>query len=143
MELGQTGPEFCRAMISGDEAIPQSPGDVQTFRQHGLFYMTAERNRAFDFLDDGGKPPIRVRDLSQPEEMSLALLVERLQSVGVRVAIVDLTTADLYGSGFSVVRALGENMQQIHCGFGRERLNNPRLQKLLQGPVNFAIPPIC
>lgn len=143
MELGQTGPEFCRAMISGDEPIPQSPSDVQTFRQHGLFYLSAERKRAFDFLHDGDKPPIRVRDLSRPEEMSLALLAERLQSAGVRVAIVDLTTAALYDSGFSVVRALGENMQQIHCGFGRERLNNPRLQNLLQGPVNFAIPPVC
>lgn len=143
MELGQTGPDFCRVMLSGDEPIPQSPGDVQTFRQHGLFYLPAERNRAFNFLDDGDKPPIRARDLRQPEEMSLTLLIERLQAAGVRVAIVDLTTAALYDSGFSVVRALGENMQQIHCGFGRERLNNPRLQRLLQGPVNFAIPPVC
>lgn len=142
MELGQTGPDFCRAMISGDEPIPKAPSDVQTFRQHGLFYLPAERKRAFDFLDNSGKP-IRVRDLSQSEEMSLALLVEELQAAGVRVAIVDLTTAALYDSGFSVVRALGENMQQIHCGFGRERLNNPRLQNLLQGPVNFAIPPVC
>jgi ribosomal protein S12 methylthiotransferase accessory factor len=143
LELGQTGPEFCRTMVSGDEPVPRSPGDVQTFRQHGLFYLPAERNCAFDFLHDAGKPPIRVRDLSQPEEMSLAVLVERLQAGGVRVAVVDLTTAALYASGFSVVRALGENTQQIHCGFGRERLNNPRLQNLLQGPVNLAIPPVC
>ena len=143
LELGQTGPEFCRAMLSGDESIPPSPGDVQTFRQHGLFYLPAERNRAFDFLDDGSKPPIRVRDLSELEETSPTVLVEMLRSAGVRVAIVDLTTAALYASGFSVVRALGENMQQIHCGFGRERLNNPRLQRLLQGPVNLAIPPVC
>jgi ribosomal protein S12 methylthiotransferase accessory factor len=143
LELGQTGPGFYRAMISGDEPVPQSQGDVQTFRQHGLFYLPAERNRAFDFLDNGGKPPIRVRDLSEPAEMSLALLVDRLRSAGVRVAIVDLTTAALYASGFSVVRALGEDMQQIHCGFGRERLNNPRLQNLLQRPVNLAIPPVC
>jgi ribosomal protein S12 methylthiotransferase accessory factor len=143
MELGQTGPEFCRTMISGDEFVPRSPGDVQTFRQHGLFYLPEKRNRAFDFLHDGNKPPIRVRDLSQPEEMSLAVLVEMLRTAGVRVAIVDLTAAALCAAGFSVVRALGENMQQIHCGFGRERLNNPRLQNLLQGPVNFAIPPVC
>jgi ribosomal protein S12 methylthiotransferase accessory factor len=143
LELGQTGPEFCRTMISGDEPIPQSPGDVQTFRQHGLFYLPAERNCAFDFLYDGNKPPIRVRDLSQPEEMSLVVLTEKLQSASVRVAIVDLTTTALWASGFRVVRALGENMQQIHCGFGRERLNNLRLQNLLQGPVNLAIPPVC
>src|ERR1051326_7979467 len=142
MELGQTGPDFCRAMISGDEFIPKSPSDVQTFRQHGLFYLPAERNGEFDFLHDG-KPPLRVRDVCEPGEMSLALLAERLRSAGVRVTIVDLTTAALHDSGFSVVRALGENMQQIHCGFGRERLNNPRLQSLLQGPVNFAIPPVC
>jgi len=143
MELGQTGPEFCRTMISGDEPLPQSPGDVQTFRQHGLFYLPAERNRAFDFLSDGNEPPIRVRDLREPKEMSLPVLAEMLRLAGVRVAIIDLTTAALYASGFNVVRALGENMQQIHCGFGRERLKNPRLQKLLQGLVNLAIPPVC
>jgi hypothetical protein len=59
------------------------------------------------------------------------------------VAIADLTMPALRDSGFSVVRALGENMQQIHCGFGRERLNNPRLRKLLTGPINLDIPPVC
>lgn len=143
MELGQTGPDFCRAMLSGDESIPKSPTDVQIFRQHGLFYLLAERNKEFDFLHNDNKPPLRVRDVREPEKISLALLVEKLRAASVRVAIVDLTTAALHGSGFSVVRALGENMQQIHCGFGRERLNTPRLQSLLQGPVNFAIPPVC
>ena len=79
----------------------------------------------------------------EPKEISLTVLCERLRSAGVRVGIVNLTTAGLYASGFSVVRAVGENMQQIHCGFGHERLNSPRLQKLLQGPVNLAIPPVC
>jgi ribosomal protein S12 methylthiotransferase accessory factor len=143
MELGQTGPEFCRTLISGDEPIPKSPGEVQAFRQHGLFYLPVERNNAFDFLHDGSNPPVSVRDFIEPKEISLTVLCERLRSAGVRVGIVNLTTAGLYASGFSVVRAVGENMQQIHCGFGHERLNSPRLQKLLQGPVNLAIPPVC
>jgi ribosomal protein S12 methylthiotransferase accessory factor len=143
MELGQTGPEFCRVMISGDEPVPRSPGEVQTFRQHGLFYLPAERNQVFDFLDKGGKPSIRLCDFEEPGEISLAALIEMLGAAGVRVAIVDLTTDALRASGFSVVRALGENMQQIHCGFGRERLDNPRLRNLLTGPINLAIPPVC
>src|ERR1700739_826089 len=55
MELGQTGPDFCRAIISGDETIPQPPGEGQTFRQHGLVYLPPGRHRAFDFLEDGRK----------------------------------------------------------------------------------------
>jgi ribosomal protein S12 methylthiotransferase accessory factor len=143
MELGQTGPEFCHAMISGEEPVPRSPREVQTFRQHALYYLPAERNRAFDFLGQSGKQPIRLRDFEEPSDIPMDILINALESAGVRVAIADLTTPALRDSGFTMVRALGENMQQIHCGFGRERLNNPRLRKLLIGPINLDIPPLC
>jgi ribosomal protein S12 methylthiotransferase accessory factor len=143
LELGQTGLQFCHAMRTGEESAPGAQREVQTFRQHALFYLPAERNGVFDFLGNDGRKAIRVFDVPEPENPSLERLTGILRQAGIRVAIVDLTTPQLRNSGFCVVRALGENMQQIHCGYGRERLDNPRLRNLLRGPINLAIPPLC
>ena len=143
LELGQTGPTLRNAMIKGDEPVPSAPGEVQTFRQHALFYLPAERNRAFDFLSNTSQPPLRVSAFKEASPAAAAELAAALEEAGVRVAIVDLTTPDLRDTPFRVVRAVGTDLQQIHCGYGRERLRNPRLWQLLKGTINLDIPPVC
>jgi ribosomal protein S12 methylthiotransferase accessory factor len=142
LELGQTGPHFCTVMGSGKEPIPACPQEVKTFRQHALYYFPAERNHAFDFLG-GAEKPLRISSVEETADASLSRLLEFLSAGGIRIAIADLTTPDLKATPFRVARALGTDIQQIHCGFGRERTNNPRLKALLKGPVNLDIHPLC
>jgi ribosomal protein S12 methylthiotransferase accessory factor len=142
LEMGQTAHSLCRAMHSGEEPIPAKPSDVRTFRQHALYYLRADRAKEFDFLD-AGKRAIRLSAVDEPGDFPLSTLLQRMSDAGTRVAVKDLTTPDLRTTPFSVVRALGTNLQQIHCGFGMERTNNARLRRLLRGRVNRAIPPFC
>jgi ribosomal protein S12 methylthiotransferase accessory factor len=129
-------------MGSGKEPIPACPQEVKTFRQHALYYFPAERNHAFDFLG-GAEKPLRISSVEETADASLSRLLEFLSAGGIRIAIADLTTPDLKATPFRVARALGTDIQQIHCGFGRERTNNPRLKALLKGPVNLDIHPLC
>ena len=143
LELGQTGPTLSDAMLKGEEPVPATPGEVRTFRQHALFYLPAERNHAFDFLSSSPDPPLRVSNVLEAQATSPGQLAMLLKQAGVRIAIVDLTTPDLRDTPFRVVRAIGTDMQQIHCGYGRERSRNPRLWQLLKGTINLGIPPVC
>ena len=143
LEMGQTAFSLCRSLTTREEQVPAEPRNVRTFRQHALYYLSAVRAQELDFLHATGES-IRISQLHYPDAFPLTSLVASLSDAGIRVAIVDLTTSDLKPLGFSVVRALGTNMQQIHCGYGMERTANPRLQSLLRGrPVNPAIPPFC
>jgi hypothetical protein len=60
-----------------------------------------------------------------------------------RVVIVDVTSPDVARIPMRVVRALGPNLQPIHCGFGLERMANPRLDALKRGELNCDIHPFC
>ena len=142
LEMGQTAYSLRRSMLIGQESIPAAPGDVRTFRQHALFYLPAGRAAALDFLD-ANEDAIRLSELPDPGEFPLSALVQAVTNAGARLAIVDLTTPDLRAMHFAVVRAIGTNLQQIHCGFGLERTNNPRLRKYLRGSINTGIPPVC
>jgi ribosomal protein S12 methylthiotransferase accessory factor len=142
LELGQTGPHFCAVMSSGEEPVPVRPQEVKTFRQHALYYFPAERNHAFDFLG-GAEAPLKMSSVDETDDTSLSRLLGLLNAASIRIAIADVTTPDLRETPFRVARALGTDIQQIHCGFGRERMNNPRLKALLRGPANSAIHPLC
>ncbi len=142
LELGQTGPHFCAVMESGEEPVPVRPQDVTTFRQHALYYFPAQRGHALDFLG-GGEVPLQMSSVAETDDTSLSGLLRLLNEARIRIAIADVTTSDLRQTPFRVARALGTNIQQIHCGFGRERMNNPRLKALLRGPANSAIHPLC
>jgi ribosomal protein S12 methylthiotransferase accessory factor len=53
-----------------------------------------------------------------------------------RVAVVDVTSPDLRGTPFRVVRALGPDFQQIHFGHRLARLDNPRLWAVARDGIN-------
>ncbi|HLJ28968.1 MAG TPA: YcaO-like family protein [Candidatus Angelobacter sp.] len=142
LELGQTGPHFCALMQSGKEPVPSCPQEVKTFRQHALYYFPAERNRAFDFLG-GAETPLQMSSVAETHDFSMSRLLGLLNAARIRIAIADVTTPDLNTTPFRVARALGTDIQEIHCGFRRERTNNPRLKALLKGSPNSAIHPLC
>jgi ribosomal protein S12 methylthiotransferase accessory factor len=95
------------------------------------------------FFDPASEAPLSLTTLQEPAEVSLIACAKRLAAGGVRVALVDVTAPDVAQSPFRVVRALGIELQPIHCGFGLERLSNRRLRALLTGEVNPNPHPMC
>jgi ribosomal protein S12 methylthiotransferase accessory factor len=142
LEQGFSGPYLRRVMTNGKFPIPGQPEQIRTFFDHALFYVPAARTGAFDFLRSGDDTPISLGTLHE-SEVSLETCTEQLAAGGVRVAIVDVTAPDVAQSPFRVVRALGTDLQPIHCGFGVERLANPRLRALLIGELNPDPHPLC
>jgi hypothetical protein len=106
-----------------------------------LFYLPRDRARAFDFLHRS--PRILLSEIGEPKEVSLAEVLRHLTKAGVEVAIADLTAPDVASIPMAVVRALGTDLQAIHCGAGLERTENPRLKRLVPGPLNSDIHPLC
>jgi ribosomal protein S12 methylthiotransferase accessory factor len=125
LEQGHVGPYLRRLMIEGAEPVPERPEDVRTLADHARYYFPPSRASAFAFLDGGGA--IAAADMEEPQGPSLAMLVERVRAAGLRVAVVDVTSADLASTPFRVVRALGPGFQQIHFGHALACLGNPRL----------------
>jgi ribosomal protein S12 methylthiotransferase accessory factor len=142
LELGQTGPFLCSVMTEKRRSIPTSPDEVRTFQQHAMYYVPPHRSAAFDFLSAGGTV-LHLEDWKEPDDISLGALIRAVDEGGVRLAVADLTSPDLKQTPFCVVRALGTNFQQIHCGFGLERTRNPRLRNLLTDEINNHIHPLC
>ncbi|MDC0717523.1 TOMM precursor leader peptide-binding protein [Nannocystis bainbridge] len=134
LEQAHVGPYLHRLMISGSVAIPERPEDVHTLDEHAHYYFPPSRASAFAFLGAGGT--IAASDLEEPEDLSLAGLVRRIEAAGLRVAVVDVTSPDLAPTPFRVVRAVGPDFQQIHFGHLLARLGNPRLAAMASQGIN-------
>ncbi|APR78777.1 TOMM biosynthesis cyclodehydratase protein C [Minicystis rosea] len=134
LEHGQIGPFYRRLLEEREKPIPARPEDVHTLEDHALYYFPTERARAFDFLTAG--EVVSAAALAEPEEVSLRTVVSRIAAAGLRVAVADLTSPDLLGTPFRVVRALGPDFQQIHFGQRVVRLDNPRLSALTPHGIN-------
>jgi ribosomal protein S12 methylthiotransferase accessory factor len=135
LEQGAVGPYIRRMMLS-DEPIPQTPDEVRSLNDHALYYVPVERRSIFNFLRSDTVLPIKLSDTEESGEVSMSWVTRRLTDAGVRVAIADVTSPDLEGSGFRVARALGVDVQPIDFGFSLRRLTNLRLKKLLVGEPN-------
>ena len=142
LEQGYTR-SFLRSAMLGDYTVPDSPGQVRTFLDHALFYAPTARLSAFDFLRVSDWPAYVPSSHDEPVDLSLKACAGLLAAAGIRVAIVDVTAPDVARSPFRVVRALGTDLQPIHCGFGLERLANPRLRAVLSGEHNPDPHPMC
>jgi ribosomal protein S12 methylthiotransferase accessory factor len=109
--------------------------DVRTLDDHSAFASLAERRDEFTFLWRHGSRA-RIADLPDPSLGSvgadLARCAERLAMLGCRVAYAELTTSDVAGRGFHVVRVIATQLQPIHFGHGQERLGGHRLYELPQ-----------
>jgi ribosomal protein S12 methylthiotransferase accessory factor len=140
LELGQTGPYLARAMRSGRLAVPASPGDVRTMLDHAAYYFPADRACAFDPLR-AGTDTVRLGD-GPPSPATPRSCARALDRAGVRVAVVDVTSADVAAGPFRVARAVSPDLQPLSFGHGLDRLPVPRLRALGEAPGRPDVHPI-
>lgn len=136
LEQGHVGPYIRRLMLSGEHSIPMQPAEVHSLTDHALYYVPAHRAQYLEFLEDRSTEPVVASDLQEPDRTSLDAFLEKLKSVGVRVAVADVTSPDIFDSPFRVARALGENLQPIHFGFKFRRLASVRLKAMTANGLN-------
>ena len=138
LELGQTGPYLRRMMQSKVLTTPSDPTAVREMLNHAAYYFPQERASAFDRLRDN-KHTLPLRDLKSIESRSLHACVSALHEAGVRVALIDVTSADVATGPFRVVRAVSPDLQPIWYGYGMERAPVERIRKM---KLASDIPPI-
>lgn len=139
LELGQTGPYLRRMMCSKALSVPDRPGAVREMLQHAAYYFPRERASAFDSLRSGDAF-LALRDLAGGgPERSLADCASKLNRAGARVALVDVTSADVATGPFAVVRAISPDLQPISYGYGFESQPVERIRVL---GLASRIPPI-
>jgi hypothetical protein len=103
-------------MQSGAWQIPERPEDVREMPDHAAYYFPAERAAAFNRLRTKDAP-VCIRDLAEKRsERSL---------MDARVALVDVTSADVATGPFRVVRAISPDLRPISYGYGLERAGSP------------------
>jgi ribosomal protein S12 methylthiotransferase accessory factor len=136
LEHGQTGPFLARIWRNREVAIPAAPEEIRTLQDHALYYC--DSNHAPEFN--------RWRNHCRSAEMKICGPERDIQPTlpEVRIAIAELTPAELADSPFRVVRAVARGLQPIYWGHGFERTFTPRLRALLKfREPNPAHPPIC
>ncbi|HVK20961.1 MAG TPA: YcaO-like family protein [Actinokineospora sp.] len=141
LELAQTAPHLATLLRDRTHPVPKHPQDVRDMLDHAAYYFPANRVEAFDRLRCGGTS--RLRDLVEPvPETSVTDLKGVLGSAGVRVAIVDVTSADVAMGPFRVVRAVSPDLQPISYGHGNDRSPVVRLRDKLLPPHRRQVHPI-
>ena len=138
LELGQTGP-YLRRMMRSRILIPgENPSDVRRMLDHAAYYFPKERASAFDRLRNENTA-VSLGDLKRAGPRSLSDCASALEAAGVRVALVDVTSADVATGPFSVMRAVSPDLQPIWYGYGLERMPVDRVRKM---KVAEDVPPI-
>jgi ribosomal protein S12 methylthiotransferase accessory factor len=138
LELGQTGPYLKRMMQSKHLATPRDASSVREMLDHAAYYFPQERATVFDRLR-GTAAPLLLSDLPRGSARSLSDCAAELDAAGVRVALVDVTSADVATGPFHVVRAVSNALQPISYGYGLDRRRVERLSRI---NVAARIPPI-
>ena len=122
LELGQTGPYLRRMMRSGRLKPAEDPSGVREMMDHAAYYFPKERASAFDRLRS--QETVSLRDLKSVAARSLEDCEAALGEAGVRVALVDVTSADVATGPFSVMRAVSPDLQPIWYGYGLDRIHH-------------------
>jgi hypothetical protein len=141
LELAQTGPHLRRMMHSKRLAVPETPQAVREMLDHAAYYFPAGRAAAFDRFRNGGRT-LRLRDLAQCEPASARSLescASGLRTSGIRVALVDVTSPDVFVGPFRVVRAVSPDLQPISYGYG---LDYEPVERLRLHGLAAEIPPV-
>jgi len=123
LELAQTGPHLRRMMQSGAWRVPEAPEEVREMPDHAAYYFPAERAAAFDRLRTNDAPA-SIRDVGQVG--NLRPIGNRPFAGALRVALVDVTSADVATGPFRVVRAVSPDLLPISYGYGLERAGSTR-----------------
>lgn len=140
LEQGHLLPHL-RMMMASDYPIPTTIKQVQSLEDHAAYYFNQNKISAFDFMRQSEQDAIEpdqwpypaINNTSQKRQQ----IAQRLAAAGVDITIIDLTSPDIALSPFTVVRAVGAHMQPIHFGEQFKRVDNPRLDTLLDGrPIN-------
>jgi ribosomal protein S12 methylthiotransferase accessory factor len=116
---------------------------VRTPLDHALLFTPAGHAEAVDFLFGSPDPPAAIAELENEPILTVEDCGRRLAEAGVHLAVADVTSPDLRLGPWNVVRALGTGAQSIHFGWGMERRANPRLARLLNGPLNLLPHPLA
>ncbi|HXQ33969.1 MAG TPA: YcaO-like family protein, partial [Anaerolineales bacterium] len=138
LELGQTGPYLRRMMQSKFLTTPEEPIGVREMLDHAAYYFPKERASAFDQLRSN-KHAIRLSELKTIRKRSLQDCVSALNEAGVKVALIDVTSADVATGPFRVMRAVSPDLQPIWYGYGMERAPVERIGKM---KIAADVPPI-
>ena len=129
LELGQTGPYLRRMMQSKLLTTPSDPTEVREMLDHAAFYFPQVRASAFDGLRSN-RSSIPLADLNTVAKRSLQDCAYALDQAGVRVALIDVTSADVATGPFRVMRAVSPDLQSIWYGYGLERTPVERIRKM-------------
>jgi ribosomal protein S12 methylthiotransferase accessory factor len=122
LELGQTGPYLRRMMQSGRLKAAEHPSGVREMLDHAAYYFPKERASAFDRLRS--KETVSLREIQTVATRLLEDCAAALDEAGVRVALVDVTSADVATGPFSVMRAVSPDLQPIWYGYGLDRIHH-------------------
>ena len=122
LELGQTGPYLRRMMQAGVLKAAEDPSGVRAMLDHAAYYFPKERATAFVHVR--GQETISLRELRTVATRSLEDCAAALDEADVRVALVDVTSADVATGPFSVMRAVSPDLQPIWYGYGLDRIHN-------------------
>lgn len=122
LELGQTGPYLRRMMKSKLLKPAEDPSGVREMLDHAAYYFPKERASAFDRLRS--QETISLRELKSVSTRSLEDCAAALDEARVRMALVDVTSADVATGPFSVMRAVSPDLQPIWYGYGLDRIHH-------------------
>jgi len=122
LELGQTGPYLRRMMRSKTLKPAEDPSGVREMLDHAAYYFLKERASAFDCLRS--QETISLREMKSVAKRSLEDCKAALDEASVRVALVDVTSADVATGPFSVMRAVSPDLQPIWYGYGLDRIHH-------------------
>ena len=142
LELCQTGPHLRKLLRSHAREIPRDPDAVREMLDHATYYFPASRRRDFDRLR-AHEQVITLRSLTATSrERSLTACTAALGGASIRVAIVDVTSADVATTPLRVARAVSPDLQPISFGTGFERVPTERLQSRLRTDITPLIHPL-
>jgi ribosomal protein S12 methylthiotransferase accessory factor len=111
---------------TGGHPVPADARAVRAMLDHAAYYFVPERAAAFRYVL-GGAAPRALDDALSPPADTLDACARRLAEAGVRVALVDVTSADVATTPLRVFRAVSPGLQPIAFGHGRERALVARL----------------
>lgn len=121
-----------RAVERDKNVIPTSATSISRFFDHGLYYYPSDRLKDLDFIRKSTLY-IKLSSCQTLESNSPKQWAQRLKVDNVEVIIVDVVSSDIKALGWHVVRAIGTNLQHIHCGYGMERIHSDRVKLALDG----------
>lgn len=123
-----------RLMQQGAHERVLKAQDVRSNADHGLYYAHPRRSAALERFRRSAAElsPAQARGQCAREQ-TLETCIAGLGEAGIRIAAADVTSPDVALAGLRVARVLGTYLQPVHFGYGKHRLQNPRLRALLKG----------